>query len=130
MAVNKTSLSAGSIIRAVLLADAEVKSRINKIFPVIADKAELPYIVYRRSEMEVAPVKVGQKGADTLQMEVLCYAASYGDGVELAEAVRGALDLKSAGYEGLQMRGCYLCGGEEGFENDAFFQQLIFNIKI
>lgn len=130
MAVNKTSLSAGIIIRAVLLADAEVKSRTNKIFPVIADNAELPYIVYRRSEMEVSPVKVGQKGADTLQMEVLCYAASYGDGVELAEAVRGALDLKSAEHEGLVMRGCYLSGGEEGFENDAFFQQLIFNIKI
>ena len=130
MAVNKSSLSAGEIIRAVLLADPEVKSRTNKIFPVIADSAELPYIVYRRSEMEVAPIKAGLSGADTLQMEILCYASRYGDSVELAEAVRGALDLKPAEHAGLSMRGCYLAGGEEGFENDAFFQQLIFNIKI
>lgn len=130
MAVNKTSLSAGEIIRATLLEDKDVRSRIKKIYPVVISSAELPYIVYRRVEMEVNPTKAGQPGADTLQFEILCYTAKYGDSVELAEAVRGALDCVSAEQGGLNMRGCYLCGGGEGFENDAYYQQLIFNVKI
>lgn len=130
MAVNKTSLSAGEIIRTILLKDQDVSTRANKIFPVVTGTAELPYIVYRRIEMEVSPTKAGYPGADTLQFEVLCHTSNYGDGVELAEAVRSALDNVRAEHDGMTMRGCYLSGGEEGFENDAFIQQLIFNVKI
>ena len=52
MAVSKTSLSAGALIREVLLGSAEVTARTNKIFPVVVDNAVLPYILYRRSSME------------------------------------------------------------------------------
>lgn len=130
MAVPKTSLSAGAIIRAVLLEDAEVASRVNKIFPVAADEATLPYIVYRRSELATNPQKSRQPGADEIEMEVLCFTARYGEGVELAEAVRAALDMVSAEHNGQRMRGCYLAGGEEFYQDDAFVQQLIFKVKI
>lgn len=130
MAVNKTSLSAGAIVRAVLMADPEVASRTNKIFPVVTPTAELPYIVYRRAELEANPQKSGQPGADTIQMEVACYTARYAEGVELAEAVRGALDYASAEHDGQSMRGCFLAGAEELYQDDAFVQHLIFNIKI
>ena len=47
MAANKkTSLSAGSIIRAILLEDADVKAMTGNVFPVATDKATLPYILY------------------------------------------------------------------------------------
>lgn len=130
MAVNKSSLSAGVIIRDVLLEDSEVASLTNNIFPVAADSAELPYIVYRRTELEPNPQKSGQPGADEICVEVLCHSAQYSEGVELAEAVRSALDYASAKNEILRMRSCYLAGGEEFYENDAFVQQLIFKIKI
>ena len=104
MAVPKTSLSAGAIIRAVLLEDAEVSSRVNKIFPVAADEATLPYIVYRRSELVSNPQKSGQPGADEIEMEILCFAARYGEGIELAEAVRAALDMISAEHNGQRIR--------------------------
>ena len=129
MAVNKTSLSVGEIIYDVLINDAEVMARANKVFPVVTDKATLPYVAYRRSRLEHNPVK-GTQGADTVQIDVLCFAAKYGDGVQLAEAVRQALDGKQATKDTLIMRSCTIAGGEEYYENDAYIQELNFIIKV
>jgi hypothetical protein len=129
MAVNKTSLSVGEIIYDVLTNDAEVMARTNKVFPVVTDKATLPYVAYRRSRLEHNPVK-GTQGADTVQIDVLCFAAKYGDGVQLAEAVRQALDGKQAAKDTLIMRSCTIAGGEEYYENDAYIQELNFIIKV
>lgn len=126
----KTSLSAGAIIRAILLADANVKTKVNKIFPLIVDKADLPYITYRRASLEADPQKSGQPGSDTVQIEVDCYTKSYGESIELAEAVRGALDYITTEWEGMRLRSCYLSGSEEFYEDNAFVQQLIFSVKI
>lgn len=130
MAVPKTSLSAGAIIRTVLLADAEVAARVKKIFPVATDSAELPYILYRRTSLLPNPQKSGQPGADEIQIEVLCFTERYREGVELAEAVRAALDMVSARHDDMRLRSCYLSDSEEAYQDDAFVQQLIFNIKI
>lgn len=130
MAVPKTSLSAGAVIRAVLLEDAEVAARTNKVFPVVADSAELPYILYRRASLSSNPQKSGQPGADEIQVEVICFTERYGEGVELAEAVRAALDMVSAEHEGMHMRSCYLLESEEAYQDDAFVQQLVFSIKM
>ena len=121
MAVGKTSLSAGEIIRGILISDAEVAARTNKVFPVVEDSAELPYIVYRRTQLEQDPVK-GRRGADTVGIEVLCYTAHY--------TVRGALDGVQGETDGLVMRSCYLADSEEGWQDDAYVQQLVFNVKI
>ena len=42
MVQKMTSLSAGAIIRDILLSDEEVKRRVNKVFPSVIDKARLP----------------------------------------------------------------------------------------
>ena len=129
MAVSKSSLSAGEIIRAMLIEDSEVMARVNKVFPVVEDKADLPYIVYRRTQLEQDPTKAG-RGADTVGIEILCYTAGYTEGVELAEAVRSALDNKQGETDGLVMRSCYLTDSEEAWQDDAYVQQLVFNVKI
>lgn len=126
----KTSLSAGAVIREILLADADVRRRTNKIFPVVTSKAELPYILYRRAALQHNPTKAGLPGADTVTMEVFCYTANYADGVELAEAVRKALDYAQGEKDGLVMRSCTLVDSEEDFTDDAFVQCLSFNVKI
>lgn len=131
MAANKkTSLSAGSIIRDMLLYDTEVKKRTNKVFPVAIDNAVLPYILYRRASLEQNPTKAGYPGADTVAIEVVCYTEKYAESVELAEAVRAALDGKQGEKDGLVMRSCTLVDSEEGYDSDAFAQQLMFNVKI
>lgn len=130
MAVTKTSLSAGEIIRAVLLEDADVAARTNKIFPVATDSANLPYILYRRASLSANPQKSGQPGADEVQIEVVCFSKRYGEGVELAEAVRAALDCVEAEHNGQRMRQCYLSDSNESYQDDAFAQELVFTIKI
>ena len=129
MAVSKSSLSAGEIIRAVLTSDPEVTARANKVYPVVEDSAELPYIVYRRTQLEQGAVK-GKRGNDTVTIEVLCYTEGYTEGVELAEAVRDALDNKTAESAGLVMRSCLLTDSEETWQDDAYLQVLVFNIKM
>lgn len=128
MAVNKTSLSAGEIIRAVLTSDETVMGIVTKVFPVATDEARLPYVMYRRANIEQVPSK--GLGADTVGIEVTCYTEQYTQGVELAEAVRAALDGKQAEIDGLRMRSCVLTDSEEAWEDDAYVQQLVFTIKI
>ena len=133
MAVGKSSLSAGEIIRAVLIEDPEVSARVKKVYPVVEDSAELPYIVYRRTQLEQLPIKGngnGNRVSDMVAIEVLCYTEGYTEGVELAEAVRAALDNKTAASGGLVMRSCYLTDSEESWQADAYVQKMIFTIKI
>lgn len=130
MALKKTSLSAGSIIRDILLSNEEVKRRTNKVFPIVIDNAQLPYILYRRAALAHNPTKQGMPGADTVTMEVVCYTAKYAEGVELAEAVRQALDYASGEHGGVKMRSCTLADSEEGYEDDAFVQQLVYQVRI
>ncbi len=122
----ETSLSAGAIIRDILLNDEAVKGITDKVFPIVIDEAKLPYILYRRSALRHDPTKAGYPGADTVELEVVCYTARYAESVELAEAVRNALDYARTD----KMRSCILSGSEEGFEDDAFAQRLVFSIKI
>ena len=129
MAVSKSRLSAGEIIRAVLTSDPEVTARAKKVYPVVEDTAELPYVVYRRTQLEQGQVK-GRRGNDNVTIEVLCYTKGYTEGVELAEAVRDALDNKTAGSDGLVMRSCYLTDSEEAWQDDAYLQVLVFNVKM
>lgn len=133
MAVNKTSLSIGALIREILLDSADVAARTNKVYPVATDKAELPYILYRRAALEQTAQKTGQPGVDTVQLEVICFAADYDDCLELAEAVRGALDNRrgmQSNDDTLALSSCQLVDSEEAWQDDAYVQQLIFSVKV
>ena len=57
--------------------------------------------------------------------------------MQLADAVTGAhiasamrRDGKQSEKDGLVMRSCVLTDSEEGYDSDAYAQQLVFNIKI
>lgn len=126
-----TSINAGAFIREILSQDEGVSNFTDRIFPISVDEATLPYISYRRSKMQQVPTKHGSPGADTVEVEVNCFAKTYGDSVELAEAVRKALDgVQSTLDDGLHMRSCYLSDGSEDWQDDAFVQQLVFTIRI
>lgn len=127
--VNKTSISAGAVIRQMLMSCPAVTARTNKVFPVVTDQATLPYILYRRASMEQIPVK-SAAGADTVRIEVLCFTEKYTDGVELAEAVRMALDQQQDEKDGLRIRSCTYIDGEESWQDDAYIQELDFNVKL
>lgn len=161
MAVIRTSLSAGEVIRALLLEDPAVHAITTRVFPVVSDSAEMPCVVYRRTSLTSEPTKAGYAGADTAVIEVICFSASYGEGITLAEAVRKALDCTQVMFTdeasgaissgvwrnskpwhdedlwqfnplagSIRVRGCALAGSDEGYEGDAYYQRLIFNVKL
>lgn len=103
--------------------------RARNVFPVVSFDAALPYIVYRRIQLEQTP-HTGSRPADMTAIEVLCFTEQYTDGVLLAEAVRAALDGARAEVDGMRLRSCYLSDSEEAWGDDAFVQRLIFNVKI
>ena len=124
-----TSLSVGNIVYELLSGNADVMAIARKVFPVVTDKAELPYVAYRRATLTQATVKSGQ-GADSVVMEIHCYAATYSESVELAEAVRAALDHQQATKEGLTMRSCTLTDAVELWQDDAYVQALSFTLRV
>lgn len=125
--MSKTVLSAGIIIREILITSETVRT--NKVYPIVTDEARTPYIVYRRIGLKGNPVKTGA-GADTIQLEVLCFESDYSRSVELAESVREALENRRYETDGLRMRSCVLEDSEETWQDDAYVQRLVFNVKI
>lgn len=128
---NTTSLSAGMVIHRLLTSDEAVMKSVTKVFPVVTDEARLPYIAYRRSALSGELTK--SHAAESVTVEVRCYAATYAESVSLAEKVRAALDYRStdgSNDNGLRLRACFLAGAEEFAEGDAYVQHLIFTLRI
>lgn len=122
----KTILSAGLLLHKIL--SEGLKSKVSKVYPVATDEAILPYIAYRRNSIEHRAGKT--EGADTAQVEIHCYASTYGNSVELAEEVVKLLHYTQAEHEGLRLRSATLTDGEEFYEADAYVQVLKFTIRI
>lgn len=127
--LSRTSVSAGEIVRDLLMTDEQVKRRARKVYPLVADESILPYIVYRRSGMQTRVTKAGSS-SDSIEIELHCYTEGYQEGVELAEAVRGALDHTRAELDGLVMRSCHLVDGEELTDVGCYVQKLVFSVQI
>jgi len=126
-----TSINVGAFVRELLSKSDEVRAITARVFPISVDEAVLPYISYRRTKMQQVPTKRGMPGADTVEVEVNCFAKTYGESIDLAEAVRSAMDGACLTLDGgLCMRSCYLSDGSEDWQDDAFIQQLVFTIKI
>ena len=125
----KTSISAGLIIGTLLSEDPYIAAMVTDVFPVVIDEATLPYVSFRALKMENSPVK-GASGSEALLVEVCCFSDSYAGSVELAEAVRSALDGQQSSRDGMRMRSCFFEDREEDWQDDAYIQKLIFRIKI
>ncbi len=123
-------MSVGSLIREVLTENEDVAAITDRVFPVVTDKAELPYIFYRVSSFDHDPTK-GQQGTDVVQVEVTCCTETYAECVNLAEAVRGALDYRACeSLDGLRLRSCNLSGYEQHWEDDAHIGALTFTLRV
>lgn len=129
----KTILSSAALIAELLGEDEAVMAMAKMVYPVIApEKAVCPYVVYRRAKVLSRPEKSPVGHADTAIVEVLCCGATYAQSVELAEAVKSALDgtqgVSADGF--LRMRSCFLSDASEGWEQDTYVQTLTFTVRI
>lgn len=128
MSINRTILSAGLPIRAMLLGNAELGKMVTKIYPIFVKEAILPYIVYNRVSLMQDVTKSG--GADTANIDVDCYAASYEESIKIAEIVRSTLEFQTGEQDGVRIRRCFLVDSTEAYADDAFLQRLRFQVKI
>ncbi len=127
-----TALSAGQVIRKLLLDTQPVMLLATAVFPVVTAEATLPYIAFRRSRLTTRSSASGgdAAAADTVEMELAVYSQEYAEGLKLAELVRDTLDNKQVMSDDLTMRSCVLTDAAESFDGDAYIQQLTFTIKI
>ena len=76
-----------------------------RIYPEIAQQdADLPFIVYNVTNNEPTDTKPEPSKLDTAQVEVNIYAESYTDCIDLAVAVRAALDRVKGTYNGVNVQ--------------------------
>ena len=129
IAFARTSISAGLIIGTLLSEDPYIAAMATQVFPVVTDEATLPYVSFRALKMENSPAK-GVPGSEALLVEVGCFSDTYAGSVELAEAVRAALDGKQSSRDGMRMRSCFFEDREEDWQDDAYVQRLVFRVKI
>lgn len=123
-------LSVGTAIYEVL--NDKLKGKVTKVFPIAADEATLPYVCYHRDGLEAVPYKdFGNYNPPfAAKVTVDCYASSYKESIQLAEAVRKALDgMYITTSEGLTVRSCWLQDALETWADDAFVQSLVFQLK-
>lgn len=130
---HKTVLSAGLAVVAMLESSKRVTDIVgSQIFPVYIDReVTAPYIVYRRSSLESEQVKTGRP-ADCAMIDIWCYAPTYGAGIEMAEAVREALDGRAGTAGGIRVRRCLLTdASEDAIDPDGVMVQMLkFEIRI
>lgn len=76
-----------------------------RIYPEIAQQdADLPYIVYNVANNEPTDTKRDVSQLDTAQVEVDIYSTSYSQCIDLAVAVRAALDRVKGTYAGVDVQ--------------------------
>jgi hypothetical protein len=76
-----------------------------RVFPEIAQQdAEMPYIVYNIANNEPSDTKPEPSKLDTAQVDVNVYSQSYTQCIDLAVAVRAALDRVSGTYSGVNVQ--------------------------
>lgn len=133
-------LSAGAMVYDVLSGDELLSEMCNKVYPIVSEVgATLPYIVYRRSNIQSRAVKSEDRplsSANTAYFEVACYADSYRESMAMAERVANLLDNHSYTYTDdesgatLVARNIRLTDAEELWQYDAYSQILTFEFKV
>ena len=129
MATATDFLDVGAKLRSILLDDEAVKAITTKIFPVVVDKAECPYIAYRRASTTHTVVS-GRPGPYTCQVQMALYTSDYPEGLALARAVINALDAKWFDGDTWRIRRVSLADASDDWVADAYQQLLTFNISM
>lgn len=131
MAKKLTILSAAIIMAEILMSSTDVTNLTETIIPVAGTDLKGPYVVFRRSKLATQQV-ANQKSADSALIEIQCVSPDYDQSLELAEAVREALDGTqiTSDDETLVLRSCFLSDSKEYWADDGYVQLLIFTVKI
>lgn len=130
---NRTSLSAGIIVKDLLAGNARLSGRAKAIMAANSiTEVPLPFVRYWFEGAAATPDRSG--GYDTLLLKTACYAATLEESVILAELVRESLEMKRARWEDgegscITMLGCSLAGFEQYLDGKAFAAEVHYHMK-
>ncbi len=106
-----------------LEADAGVAALVGtRIYPLIPKGATLPYVIYSRSSVKRYPVSSGSTGLVTTVVRLVSFADHYGAAVEVAEALRDALDGKTGTVGDQSFEPCQLVAESDNIDPVEFAQ--------
>lgn len=122
-----TGISVLKSINKLLNNSIELKDKVeNKMYPLIANETTtFPFVIYRKGSMSFEYCKDGSVG-DNLHVDVIVAAKQYDSSIEIAELIRGAVDKKKID----NIYSIRLNSVVEDYVDDAYIQQLTFDVKI
>ena len=124
-------LQTGKAINALLSANEEVTRMVcDRIYPLVSKvDCEFPFIVYQRMSVVPSYTKDGLI-AEEQNYNITVLADTYAESVELADAVRDALELERGTFAGQRIRNIKLTSVNESWVSDTFVQELNFTIEL
>jgi hypothetical protein len=124
------SLLLGKAIYSILSGDTTIQSYVgNKIYPLFApDEVLAPFIVFERKNINANYTKDGHNyDDDTLMINVT--SKNYTECVNIANAVRNALEWKNGKFNEVNILQCVLESANEDYGVDGFSVALEFSIR-
>ena len=106
-----------------------------RIYPNVAKQSTtFPFLVYQTTGIDPNDTKDGVSTVDGNSFEVLCFADTYTEAVDLAQKVRVALDRKSGTYNTIEVQSIQYEGSSEHFDvkgdnRGIYVQSLSFDLR-
>lgn len=114
-----------------LSASEELKRLVEDRIYTISSKEStfFPFVVYSRSSLTPNYTKDRHDTGDTVTVEVVTCSDKYLNSVEVAEAIRRALENKPGKYEAFDVVSAKVIASVEDFISDTFIQRLTFEFE-
>ena len=124
-------LQTGKAINALLSANEDVTRMVcDRIYPLVSKvDCEFPFIVYQRMSVVPSYTKDGLI-AEEQNYNITVLADTYSESVELADAVRDALELERGTFAGQRIRNIKLTSVNESWVSDTYVQELNFTLEL
>lgn len=125
------ALHAGIVIKSKLLSSTEINEAVQeRIFPIIAGPGtKYPFILYCRTGISSDGSKDEVSKQDDTTVVVSIISDRYEETIKLADLVQSVLRTGQTLIEGIDISEIRLTGFDEDFQDDAFIQNLMFNIE-
>lgn len=125
------SISINEHVHAKLLASGELSRLVdNRIYPISSKGSTFfPFIVYSRSSLTPNYTKDWHDTGDMVTVEIIAASDNYLNSVEVAEAIRRALENKRGKYEAFDVESAKVVASVEDFISDTFIQRITFEFQ-
>lgn len=100
-------------------------------YPCIADNdVKFPYIVYNRNGLSTQLTKDGYT-EDSISFEISIYSDKYAQSIEVADAVRGALEVMSITHDDiLELDNSTIVNSNEMWQNNTYVQNIVWDATV